>query len=41
MIDYNGHYGPNIYLRIEPEHDTPETWEKIETLIKQATGGIA
>jgi hypothetical protein len=25
-IDYDGHFGPHIFLSIEVEEDTKETW---------------
>lgn len=34
--DYNGHFGPYIWLTIEPEFETPELWLKIENLIKSS-----
>ena len=34
-VDYNGHFGPYVWLSIEAEHDTPETWERIEKTITE------
>ena len=28
-IDYDGHFGPHIYLSVEIENDGPETWHMI------------
>ena len=32
-IDYNGHFGSYIYLRLDITDDTPETWEAINKMI--------
>ena len=29
-VDYNGHFGPYVWLTIESEHDNDETWETIK-----------
>jgi len=33
-VDYNGHFGAAIFLHITTVNDTPETWEKINTIIE-------
>ena len=33
-VDFNGHFGANIFLSIESDDDTPATWENIKTTIK-------
>jgi len=35
-VDYNGHFGPYIWLTIETECDTSETWSEIEKFINEA-----
>lgn len=32
-VEYNGHFGAAVYLRIEVEHDTPETHAAVMELI--------
>lgn len=34
-IDYNGHFGPYIYLTIDLDVNVPETLEKIKKLIQE------
>jgi hypothetical protein len=31
-VDYNGHFGANIFFGLERADDTPETWEAIEAV---------
>jgi hypothetical protein len=28
-VDYNGHFGPHIFLSVEIEHDDAEVWDLI------------
>lgn len=28
-VDYDGHFGNNIYLEVSVDHDTKETWKSI------------
>ena len=35
-VDYNGHFGPVVFLTVDIEHDTPELWLKIEKTIKES-----
>lgn len=32
-VDFNGHFGANIFLSIESKYDTPATWKNIEATI--------
>jgi len=34
-IDYDGHFGNNIYIEIDIEHDTKDTWKLICGLINK------
>lgn len=34
-VDYDGHFGPYVFLTIEKEHDTAETKRKIREIIKK------
>ena len=34
-VDFNGHFGANIYLCLEVEDDTPERWKDIERVFDQ------
>jgi len=33
-IEYEGYYGPHIYLTIDADCDTKETWKKIFKIIR-------
>jgi len=35
--DYNGHFGPNVFVTIDKENDNMDTWSKIKELVKEAT----
>jgi len=32
-IDYDGHFGNYIYIEVDTEHDTKDTWKLIYDLI--------
>jgi hypothetical protein len=32
-IEYNGHFGANIWVTIDKEHDNGKTWNTIEEII--------
>ena len=32
-IEYQPHFGPYVFLTLEVEYDTPETWEKIKGIL--------
>jgi len=34
-IEYNGHFGPYIYLTVETDVDTDKTWKQIQTEIRK------
>ena len=34
-VDYDGHFGNNIYIEIDIEHDTKDTWKLICGLINK------
>lgn len=33
--DYNGHFGPNVYVTIDKENDNMGTWSQIKELIRE------
>ena len=33
-VDYNGHFGPYVWVTIDARNDNAETWEAIEKLIQ-------
>jgi hypothetical protein len=33
-IEYNGHFGPYIYLTVETDVDNDKTWKQIQTEIR-------
>ena len=35
-VDYNGHFGPVVYLALEDQHDTEDIWEEIFACIKNS-----
>ena len=32
-VEYDGHFGPYVYLSVDVEDDTEETWAQIEAII--------
>jgi len=37
-VEYNGHFGPFIFVSIKDEYDNPETWEMIFQTINKYLG---
>ncbi len=37
-VDYDGHFGANVFYRVDSEDDTPELHESIYALIRKAVG---
>ena len=37
-VDYNGHFGSNIYLDLDVDDNTEENWNKIQKVIKNYIG---
>lgn len=38
-VDYDGHFGPHIFLDVEKEDDNTDTWDKIFATIDNVIGG--
>lgn len=38
-VDYDGHFGPNLFFDVEAADDTPELWTKIEDIINDYLEG--
>lgn len=32
-VEYDGHFGPHVFLTLDVEDDFPETWAEIEEII--------
>ena len=38
-VDYNGHFGPFIFIKITAKHDAPETWKRIFAIVNSYLEG--